>query len=212
MGNFFSKLLGNNKNEIPRSLQDNTVTDINGNIYKAIKIGTQDWMVENLKVEHYRNGDPIQCIINEVEWSSLTMGAYCCYDNDSIKYRNYGKLYNWYAIHDFRGLAPEGWHIPNNEEWTQLINYIGGKINAGDKMVKSIYDRTTNESGFTAIFAGSRGGFGSFNNIGNYACFWTSSESDIHNSIYYNISIGYSGVNYSTDRKNAGMSIRCVKD
>ena len=97
-----------------------TVTDIEGNVYKTLKIGGQFWMVENLKVTKYRNGDLIPHITDNTEWGSLKSGAYCYYDNDINNYNTYGLLYNGYTIKDEREIAPEGWHIPTSDDWKIL--------------------------------------------------------------------------------------------
>src|SRR5688572_21874913 len=95
---------------------DKTVTDADGNIYRTVTIGDQVWMAENLKVTHYKNGDAIAVVSSDTAWSHLLSGAYCHYNNDINNTAAYGKLYNWYAINDSRGIAPEGWHIPTEEE------------------------------------------------------------------------------------------------
>ena len=99
--------------------------DIDGNVYKIIKIGDQWWMAENLKVTRYRNGDQIPNIENASEWSALLTGAYCVYENKVSLADTFGYLYNWYAIDDSRNIAPAGWHVPTDEEWKQLEMYLG---------------------------------------------------------------------------------------
>jgi uncharacterized protein (TIGR02145 family) len=101
------------------------VTDIDGNVYQTVTIGAQVWMAENLKVTHYRNGDPIPNVTDTAAWEGLSTGAYCEYDNDINNVATYGRLYNWYAVDDSRGLAPEGWHVPSDDEWKQLEMYLG---------------------------------------------------------------------------------------
>lgn len=102
-----------------------TVTDIDGNVYKTVTIGNQAWMAENLKVMRYRNGDAIPNVTGGTDWSNLSTGAYCSYDNDDNNIDTYGLLYNWYAVDDSRNLAPEGWHVPTDEEWKELEMYLG---------------------------------------------------------------------------------------
>ena len=97
-----------------------TITDIDGNVYEIIKIGNQWWMAENLKVTRYSNGDAIPNITDGSEWTNLTTGAYCVYNNENNNNSTYGLLYNWYAIADGRNIAPEGWHIPTDAEWKEL--------------------------------------------------------------------------------------------
>src|SRR5665647_3709784 len=110
-----------------------TVTDIDGNVYHTVTIGTQVWMVENLKTTKYRNGDPIPNVTDNIAWGALTTGAYCNYNNDTNNSITYGRLYNWYAANN-RNIAPSGWHVPTVAEWTILITYVGGKSVGGDKL------------------------------------------------------------------------------
>ncbi|MFQ5629021.1 MAG: fibrobacter succinogenes major paralogous domain-containing protein [bacterium] len=107
------------------SCSESVVTDIDGNSYRAVKIGDQWWMAENLRVTRYRNGDAIPNITDNKAWSQLTTGALCNYDNDPEKAAIYGLLYTWYAVIDSRGIAPEGWHVPSDEEWKQLEISLG---------------------------------------------------------------------------------------
>jgi uncharacterized protein (TIGR02145 family) len=195
------------------------VTDIDGNTYKTVIIGTQEWITENLNVEHYGNGDIIPQVQDKVEWSKLKTGAWCYYHNDSKIGENYGKLYNWYAINDNRGLAPEGWHIPSDGEWTILIDYLGGEGVAGGKLKATILWESpnkgaTNESGFTAFPGGFRGGKGYFNYIGELGYFWSSSESSNHDAWYRLMFYDDSDVDrsYYNGIKGHGFSVRCVRD
>src|SRR5262245_15639657 len=106
----------------------NVVSDTN------IVIGTQQWMAKNLDVAFYRNGDPIPKVNDGTAWANLTTGAWCYYNNDSTQSKKYGKLYNWYAVNDPRGLAPAGWHIPSDSEWTTMEKSLGGSLIAGGKL------------------------------------------------------------------------------
>ena len=137
------------------------VTDIDGNIYKTVTIGNLEWTSENLNVSCYRNGDVIPQVQDKEEWKNLSSGAWCYYQNDSAKGGTFGKLYNWFAINDPRGLAPEGWHIPSDSEWAQTVDFVGGYLVAGAKfksteLFKSPNKGATNETGFTAIPSGIR--------------------------------------------------------
>ena len=114
--------------------QTSTVTDIDGNVYQTVTIGTQEWMAENLKVTHYRNGDPIQLVTDDSSWSNLSTGAYCDYDNDGDNVAVYGRLYNWFAVNDSRAIAPAGWHVATAADWQTLIDILGGDAVAGGKM------------------------------------------------------------------------------
>lgn len=112
----------------------NFVTDIDGNSYKTVKIATQVWMAEDLKVTHYQNGEAIPNVTTESDWGDLSTGALCVYENDSSYVKTYGNLYNWYTVNDARQLAPKGWHIPSDAEWTTLTTYLGGEKVAGGKL------------------------------------------------------------------------------
>jgi len=138
-----------------------TITDIDGNVYHSVTIGTQTWMVENLRTSKYRNGDSIINVTNNTSWSTLTSGAYCDYDNTPNNSIIYGKLYNWYAINDSRSIAPMGWHVPTDVEWTTLITYLGGESIAGGKLKETgiIHWETPNgDATNTSIFTGLPGG------------------------------------------------------
>jgi uncharacterized protein (TIGR02145 family) len=102
-----------------------SMTDQEGNSYKTIVIGTQTWMAENLKTTRYRNGDLIPFVTDMKQWINLASGAYCWYNNEIIYKSTYGALYNWYTVNDSRNIAPAGWHIPDDDEWLTLINYLG---------------------------------------------------------------------------------------
>jgi uncharacterized protein (TIGR02145 family) len=198
------------------------VTDIDGKTYKTIIIGTQEWMTENLNVEHYRNGDPIPQVKDADEWAQLTSGAWCYYENKSENGTTYGKLYNWYAVNDPRGLAPKGWHIPDDSEWTILSDNLGGDSAAGGKLKATtlwISPNTgaTNESGFTAYPGGSRegnrrSGRGTFGALGRSCCFWTSSEKKSGESLYLFLLEFNSVIYRSYEWRDYGFSVRCVKD
>lgn len=192
------------------------VTDKDGNVYKTVTIGTQEWTSENLNVEHYRNGDLIPQVQNKNEWLNLTTGAWCYYNNDSANGKTYGKLYNWFAVNDSRGLAPEGWHIPSDTEWTILTDFLGGAVGGKLKATtlwQSPNTEATNESGFTGLPGGGRGSNGRFDFIGKFCFFWSASE-DVNGTkwnrnLRYNRSdVGRDGGNYEKD----GLSVRCVRD
>jgi len=198
-----------------------TVEDIDGNVYQTVIIGTQLWMAENLKVTHYRNGEAIPNITDNSEWEGLTTGAYCNYYNDEHNVAIYGRLYNWYAVNDSRGLAPEGWHIPSSTEWQALVDYLGDSTVAGGKMKEAGYTHwhppntgATNESGFTALPGGNRttASVGGYNNMGYNAIFWFSTEYSSSNAYSCYLPYNYSEFWRSTFKKFCGFSIRCVKD
>ncbi len=198
--------------------------DQDGNSFSTIKIGSQVWMAENLNVEHYRNGDTIPQVQDKGKWASLKTGAWCYYKNDPTNGKKYGKLYNWYAVNDARGLAPEGLHIPTWAEFKTLKNTVGDDGNT----LKAIGQGTgggagTNTSGFSALLAGKRYFYGESTSLGKYTYFWSSTEysSTGANFLYLDSSNGanflYLGSsNYSIIQKNYykkyGFSVRCLKD
>jgi len=211
-----------------------TVIDIDGNTYKTITIGTQTWMAENLKTSKYRNGDPIPNVTDGAEWASLTSGAYCWYNNDGTANKDiYGALYNWFTLSDSRNIAPVGWHVPTDADWTILTNYLGGESVAGGKMKElgtthwnSPNTNATNEVGFTAQPGGSRDpnpptGPVTFSNIGLHGYWWSTTNSNssnpphvwiwcrsIHNNLKTVTRFGNNGFN----NESYGFSVRCVKD
>jgi uncharacterized protein (TIGR02145 family) len=196
------------------------VTDIDGNVYKTVEIGTQTWMAENLKVEHYRNGDAIPNVTDTTAWGGLTSGAYCWYNNDSAANSGYGAMYNWYAAADPRNIAPSGWHVPTDAEWTTLINYLGGAAVAGGKMKEAGTDHwsapnsgATNESGFTALGGGYRyTDNGSFRQLTLDGDWWSATEVDAPYAMFRNIYYNEASSGRYYYKKQNGFSIRCVKD
>ena len=192
------------------------VTDIDGNVYNVVSIGNQCWMKENLKVTHYKNGDVIPQVQDKQAWAKLTTGAWCYYNNDASNGTKYSKLYNWYAVHDPRGLAPNGYHIPTDEEWKKLTDYLGGESGAGTKMKSTSgwnnNGNGTNSSGFSGLPGGYRNYNGAFYYIGIYGFWWSSTEIFNLNAWtrYLNYNSGYVGRgNYGKER---GFSVRCLRD
>ena len=179
-----------------------------------IQIGTQIWMSENLDVSHYRNGDPIPHIMDAEIWGNLTNGAYCHYNNDSSNNVKFGKLYNANAVLDDRGLAPEGWHIPTNEEWDILENHIG-KQQAGLHLKSLIgWDKNGNGNdlfGFNAYPAGARDSWGDFYNLG-FDTYWWSSTTSLTGIFYRYLSHDINFLQQWNDDGSSGFSIRCIKD
>jgi uncharacterized protein (TIGR02145 family) len=197
-----------------------TVTGNDGTIYRTVKIGDQWWMAENIKETQYQNGDEIPNVISDSEWANLSSGAWCIYaDNDTLA-DTYGYLYNWFAANDNRNIAPEGWHIPSDEEWNTLIDYLGGDSVAGGKMKEtgtthweSPNTGATNESGFSALPGGSRRGpNGQFQHLCLLTRFWSSTEETSNNAWFRMLDNEYSRVIRQEYDKHYGFSIRCVKD
>lgn len=212
------------------------MTDIDGNEYQIVTIGSQVWMAENLKVTRYKNGDVIPNVTDDNEWSNLSTGAYCSYSNSDYFVKRYGLLYNWFAVNDIRNLAPEGWHIPTDDEWKELELYLGMdpelvdipgylrtqigvklKSTSGWKDDDLINEwgfdwRGTNTSGFTALPGGGRFNYGPFYAITEEAHFWTSTEST--NTYSWERMLKFDGgrVGYVSSNKGHGFSVRCIKD
>jgi len=211
-----------------------SVTDIDGNEYKTVTIGNQEWMAENLKTTHYANGDEIPYVFNgdldsDIEWESITTGAFCWYldttaNGDTISYENcYGGLYNFYAVEDSRNVCPTGWHVPSDDEWTELTDYLGsnGHLHNEGSALKSTegWNDYNGQSGNGTDVYGFRGHPGSFRDInGEFAAvgsisWWCSSE----NSMEYALSrtlishLDYFNGNGSNYKK-VGFSVRCIKN
>ena len=186
--------------------------------YKSVIIGEQEWMVENLNIDHFRNGDPIPEAKTTEEWIKAgkeRKPAWCYYDNNPENGKIYGKLYNWYAVNDPRGLAPEGWHIPSIEKWDQLINYLGGEEIIGDKIKTKndlyFYGTGNNESGFSAIPNGFRNKNGDFYSIRNYGGLWSSTDFDNLNAWHFDLN-AFSRIHKGNSLNESGFSVRCIKD
>ena len=190
-----------------------------------ITIGTQVWKRCNLSVTKYRNGDTIPQVTNPTAWANLTTGAWCYYNNDPTTEPAYGRLYNWYAVNDPRGLAPTGYHIPTSAEWTTLTDYVGGaptagsilKMNAniggtGDCVGWESPSTSTNERGFTALPAGLRIEDGTFAGVYQTCRLWTSSNFDSAVAYYRSMAYTTNAVFIGTEPKERGMSVRLVKD
>jgi uncharacterized protein (TIGR02145 family) len=198
-------------------------TDNDNNNYTIVKIGLQTWMAENLKTTRYRDSTGIPLVTDNATWGNLTSPGYCWYENDSVNNKNsYGALYNWYTVNTGK-LAPEGWHVPTDAEWTLLTNFLGGASIAGGKMKSTgtlqsdsgLWNEpntgATNNSGFTANPGGYRYFSGSFNFINENAYFWSSSKSIGQNAwspiLYYN----FKNVLRGKSLYSYGFSVRCVK-
>jgi len=198
-----------------------TVTDIEGNVYNTVVIGTQVWMVENLKTTKYQNGDPIDYITDSTQWNKyLATGAYCNYKNDNSYANTYGRLYNWYAVNDSRNIAPKGWHVPTYTECTTLADILGGYTLAGGKLKEvgtthwaSPNTGATNETGFTALPGGQRGGFdGTFGWITIYFYSWSSTEVSSSNAWFMLMGSNFEKMSIGIYDKIFGYSVRCIKD
>ena len=173
----------------------------------SVTIGKQTWMVKNLDVATYRNGDPIPNVTDNTAWSELTTGAYCYYNNDSATYAvKYGKIYNWYAVNDPRGLAPAGWHIPSDDEWTTLINYLGGEKVAGRKM------KEKGATHWSGLPGGWRSYDGTFHDVKIFSYWWSSKE--INTSYAWHLGLYFNGGFPTLDDAFLiyGSYVRCLRD
>ena len=187
-----------------------------------IIIGNQVWMPYNLNVDKYRNGDTIPEVTDNTDWGNLTTGAWCYYNNDPANGEIYGKLYNWYAVNDPRGLAPVGYQIPSNEDFTELSNFLGGDAIAGEAMKESGTSHwnspniATNSSGFNALPAGVRTLYGDFLGIGIVLGLLSSSFDDLSNTFDYQVlqnsaSNLYRNLGDIADNGRYGYAIRYLK-
>jgi uncharacterized protein (TIGR02145 family) len=197
------------------------IIDIEGNTYKTVRVGNQLWMKENLRVTHYRNGDPVPNIQNGSAWATQTHDAFCYWNNDSANYAaNFGVLYNGYVVESPKQICPTGWHIPSRLEWNELANFLGGSNVAGGKMKESgiVHWNTpntgaTNLVGFNALPAGNRhGDNAAFAGRGEFSHWWTSTK--VSSNQYYFKSIFYNSTVLGDvyERKVFGFAIRCIKD
>ena len=193
------------------------VTDIEGNIYNTVTIGTQTWMAENMKATKYNDGTAIPLVTDGMAWSEPTPG-YCFYNNDATTYKNtYGALYNWWTVNTGK-LCPAGWHVPTDAEWTTLITYLGGEAVAGGKLKETgrthwlmWNEGATNESGFTALPGGHRPEDG-FLTIGYAGYWWSSTEWPNNPVAWLRFMDSSPNVTSCYDVKLDGFSVRCLKD
>ena len=210
----------------------NSVTDVDGNTYETVTIGSQVWMKENLKVSKYRNGDPIPTNLTNTAWQNTTSGAYSIYDNNPVNEVTYGKLYNWYSVADSRGLCPVGWHVPSDGEWKTLESFlgmtssdldnigsrggaqnIGGKLKSTSSLWQSPNTGATNTVGFSAIPAAYRNIDGPFYGLGVDAVWWSSSLNGTNKAWSRLLTKGDgSSARFDYHLKSYGFSVRCLKD
>jgi uncharacterized protein (TIGR02145 family) len=197
-----------------------TVTDIDGNLYQTVTIGSQIWMKENLKTTTYRDGTPIPLVTDATDWYHLNSGAYCDYDNTTSNSGIYGRLYNWYAVHS-GNLCPVGWHVPTEADWVTLESFLtdlnlgGGKLKeTGTAHWQTPNEGATNETGFTALPGGYRSSTGSYYSITYNGYWWSATEStnDTSYATYRYLDFALSAINANEDYKVDGLSVRCIKD
>jgi uncharacterized protein (TIGR02145 family)/uncharacterized repeat protein (TIGR02543 family) len=215
-----------------------TVTDIDGNVYHTIRIGTQTWMVENLKTTKYTDGTSIPLVTDNTAWGGLTTPGYCWYNNDEPTYKStYGALYNWYTVNpaNLKKIAPAGWHVATDAELTTLENYliangynwdgtiVGNKI-AKALAAKTIWNKSTvagaigndmitnNKSGFSALPGSYRSQVGSFILLGILGCWWSSTEGDASYAYSRYLDCGKEILGRYCDLKGCGLSVRLLRD
>jgi uncharacterized protein (TIGR02145 family) len=212
-------------NSCQKDEDDKTVKDIDGNVYKTVKIGNQEWFAENLKTTKYNNGTTIPNVTSNSDWGNLTSGAYAWYENNEATYKNaYGALYNWYAVNT-GNLCPTGWRVPTDAEWTALTDYAGGESVAGGKLKstrtapdahprwESPNTGATDEYSFSALPGGGRGGDdGTFVGVGDGGGWWSSTEGGATAAWYWGMSYGLEFVARTNLNKRFGFSVRCLRD
>jgi uncharacterized protein (TIGR02145 family) len=226
-GNEISFTTGLDPNIFNPNLNYGSVTDVDGNTYKTIQIGTQVWMAENLRTTKYRNNTPITNITDNTQWQNNTTGAWSYYNNNATNNTPYGKLYNWYAVANTNGICPTGWHIPTDAEWNKLTKFLdptadttqccsntaGGKMKStGTQYWLSLNTDATNSSGFSGLPGGGRADGGTFFAIGNDGYWWSSEDGDAVNAWVRGLYSTSGRVERFTLNKTFGLSVRCVRD
>jgi uncharacterized protein (TIGR02145 family) len=202
-------------------METGTVTDVDGNVYKTVKIGTQWWMAENLKTTRYNDGTSVPLVEDYQSWVDLfnSSGPGFCWFNNAVSYKDtYGALYNWHAVNTGK-LAPAGWHVPTDAEWTILTTFLGGKDIAGGKMKEVGLTHwsdpntgATNASGFTALGGGWRHSNATYQEFGIGTYFWTSSAANTGDAWNFYLRFENAGIIRADWFKEYGFSVRCVKN
>ncbi|PLX07798.1 MAG: hypothetical protein C0596_09365 [Marinilabiliales bacterium] len=201
---------------------ENNIDTPNEEVSNSVIIGNQEWMDKNLDVDVFRNGDPIPEAKNDKEWMEADENgqpAWCYFDDNPDNNEDHGKLYNWYAVNDPRGLAPEGWFIPSEDDWSELIEFLGGETEALSKLKStSGWNKDgngTNKSGFNGVPSGYRTPLGASQYFSEYAYYWTSTEYEELNSNAIDINLYYPAYAYVMIEyadKGYGYSVRCIKE
>ncbi|MCX6258441.1 MAG: fibrobacter succinogenes major paralogous domain-containing protein [Bacteroidia bacterium] len=215
----FILLFTNSCKKVDNENSSYIVNDIDGNVYHTVNVGTQVWMVENLKVTKYNNGTAIPLVTDNTAWSNLTTPGYCWYNDSAQTYKNtYGALYNWYAENNGI-LCPTGWHVPTNFEWTQLTNFLGGDSIAGGKLKEAgtshwIHQSSVanNFSGFTALPGGFRDTHGIFYDFSIFGYWWSTTGYDASRAWYRSLAYNSAKVNRNYSVESVGFSVRCIRD
>jgi uncharacterized protein (TIGR02145 family) len=206
-----------------------SITDSDGNIYTSVTIGTQVWLVENLRTTRFKDGTPIPQVTDATAWGALSSGGYCWYNNnESSNKTTYGAIYNWQAAID---VCPTGWHLPTDAEWKTLeksqimssadaeatgwrySGLVGGKLKeSGTSHWTITAADVTNSTGFTALPGGDRDSDVGFTDLGNYSFFWSATEDGTPRAWYRRLNNDNAGVHRNSSRKATGYSVRCLKD
>jgi len=194
-----------------------TVTDIDGNVYHTVTIGTQVWMVENLKTTKYRNGTLIPNVTDSIAWNNLTTGAYCNYNNDPVNSVTYGLLYNWVVMADTDSITPIGWHVPRQIDWKTLSNFLGDPVTVGGILKEmgtahwqAPNTGATNAVLFTALPGGQRASHGKFTGLGYSGAWWSSTIDGTYDAWGRYINYNDSTLYRYDDSQKVGFSIRCI--
>ena len=194
----------------PQAASIATFTDIDGNVYHGITLGTQVWSVEGLKTTRLNDGTAIPLVADSAAWINLKTPGYCWY-KDSVSYGYaYGALYNWYAVNTGK-LAPAGWHVPTETEWNIVRLYLGrGSVTAGP--INPVYPNNVSIACFPPLLGGHRDTSGIFSLVRYYGSWWSSTASDTTHSWSHDMYFGNTNVSGHSSGNNAGLSIRCVRD
>jgi uncharacterized protein (TIGR02145 family) len=195
------------------------LSDIEGNTYKTVKIGTQVWMAENLKTTILNDGTDIPLITDADSWGNLSTPGFCWYNNDGASFKDtYGALYNGYTINTGK-LCPAGWHVPEKEEWLQLRDFLGDSLKGGGNLKEagtahwlSPNKGADNSSGLTALGAGIRYFEGTFASILSYSCIWSATQFASDDEWYTGLYLNDSAFSIDHRNKKNGFSVRCLKD
>jgi uncharacterized protein (TIGR02145 family) len=216
--NSFGTGYGNEISFLTVSSTGTTITDLEGNVYTTVNIGTQVWMTSNLRSTKFRDGTSIPLVTDNTNWANLSTPAYCWYNNDPSNKGTYGALYNWYTVNTSK-VCPTGWHVPTDTEWSALIDYLGGETTVGGtlKEIGTSHWQTPNTNatdvaGFKALPGGYRYNQGSFSGVGSSANWWSAPEFSTSLAWYRYVNYNNNFVGNGGSFKYNGFSIRCLKD
>jgi uncharacterized protein (TIGR02145 family) len=207
------------------SISDSSLQDKDGNYYTSVIIGTQEWMIENLKTTKYADGTAIPNLTNGLDWiaedgSGGHDGAYCCYDNIALNLSPYGALYNWYAVNNAHGLAPTGWRVPTDSDYLLLVAFLGGLAVTGGKLKETGFTHwnspnlgATDDYGFKGLPSGWRFNVdGLFSAMGTGGILWSSTAISASDGGIFDLLHYTAAAIQSNDAKNAGYAVRCMRD